>query len=162
MQLTTFTARRPFRPERLHEAIDVLLEGVVRARGRVWLATRPDAVLWLGSAGGGLEVGHAGEWLAAGDEDDWRAADPQRRAAADLRWHPRWGDRVQELAILVHDADPDRIDATLRGALLDDRELAAGEAAWRGLPDPLGRHHTDPCDDIAAQRATGRSQEEQA
>jgi hypothetical protein len=48
-------------PRGLHEAIDVLLDGVVRARGRLWLATRPESVLWLASAGGGLELGHAGD-----------------------------------------------------------------------------------------------------
>ncbi|MBW0105418.1 GTP-binding protein, partial [Pseudonocardia sp. KRD-291] len=37
-----FTARRPFHPDRLHDAIDHLLTGVVRSRGRIWLATRPD------------------------------------------------------------------------------------------------------------------------
>jgi G3E family GTPase len=41
VELVVFTARHPFHPERLHEALDVLLDGVVRSRGRVWLATRP-------------------------------------------------------------------------------------------------------------------------
>jgi G3E family GTPase len=50
--LVEFTATRPFHPERFHEAIDVLLEGVVTARGRIWLATQPDEALWLESAGG--------------------------------------------------------------------------------------------------------------
>lgn len=37
--LLTFTAQRPFHPERLHEAIDVLLDGVVCTRGRAWVAS---------------------------------------------------------------------------------------------------------------------------
>lgn len=142
-----FSARRPFHPDRLHEAVDSLLDGVVRARGRIWLATRPDAVLWLESAGGGMRIGHAGDWLDGADEQAWAEAGDQRRAMAALAWHPRWGDRAQDLVVLCHDADPDEIDAVLRDALLSDAEVAAGEATWAGLPDPFGWAHDEPCAD---------------
>jgi G3E family GTPase len=146
--LTLFTDRRPFHPQRLHAAIDMLLDGVVRTRGRVWVASQPDVALWLESAGGGLRVGHAGAWLAAVDDTAWDRVDPQRQAKAALDWHPRYGDRTQELVILSHQASPGAITATLRDALLTDDELAAGVAAWRRYPDPFGSWHTDPCDDL--------------
>jgi hypothetical protein len=63
-----------------------------------------------------------------------------------LGWHPRFGDRAQDVAVLSHDADPAGIEAALAAALLTDAELAAGEEAWRALPDPFGWWHTDPCD----------------
>jgi hypothetical protein len=63
-----------------------------------------------------------------------------------VRWHPRWGERVQELTVLVHEADPRDIEEALHAALLTNTELAAGEAAWRDYPDPFGCRHTDPCD----------------
>lgn len=119
-------------------------------------------MLWLESAGGGLQIGYAGDWLAAGDADAWQHADPERGALASLRWHDRWGDRAQELAILVHDADPDNIAAALREALLTDLELTAGEIAWRHFPDPFGWWHTDPCDQVTPQPMHGRHQEDQA
>ncbi|OLT11490.1 cobalamin biosynthesis protein CobW [Pseudonocardia sp. CNS-139] len=149
VHLLLFCARRPFHPERLHTALDVLLDGVVRTRGRIWLATRPEAVLWLESAGGGLRVGHAGDWLAVADAATWDAAPAERRAVAAMGWHARYGDRAQDLVVLAHDADTDVIANALAGALLTDDELAAGEHTWRTLPDPFGWWHTDPCDDAA-------------
>jgi G3E family GTPase len=146
VRLLLFSARRPFHPERLHGAVDVLLDGVVRTRGRIWLATRPEAVLWLESAGGGLRVGHAGEWLDGADATVWEETSPERRAIAALGWDPVFGDRAQDLAVLTHDADPGEIDARLREALLTDDELAAGKSAWRALSDPFGWWHTDPCE----------------
>lgn len=145
LALHLFSARRPFNPERLHEAIDVLLDGVVRTRGRVWLATRPADVLWLDSAGGGLQIGHAGSWLADTSPDVWQAADPQRVALAAAGWDDRFGDRSQDVVVLVDGARPETIDAALRAALLTDEELAAGPGAWAELPDPFGQWHADPC-----------------
>ena len=52
VRIVEFNARRPFHPQRLHAAVDLLLAGVVRPRGRLWLANRPDQVMWLESAGG--------------------------------------------------------------------------------------------------------------
>jgi G3E family GTPase len=146
--LTLFTDRRPFHPQRLHAAIDALLDGVVHTKGRAWVASQPDVALWLESAGGGLRVGHAGAWLATADDQTWEQAGAERRAKAALDWHPTFGDRTQELAILSHQAAPDAIVAALREALLTDEELAAGEAAWRRYPDPFGSWHSDPCDDL--------------
>jgi G3E family GTPase len=160
VRLLVFSARRPFHPQRLHSAIDVLLDGVVRTRGRIWLATRPEAVLWLESAGGGLRVGHAGDWLADADAAAWEAVSPERRAVAAMGWHPRFGDRAQDLVVLAHDADPEGIEIALSAALLTEAELAAGEAAWRELPDPFGWWHTDPCGTTADLLSGSRAEEE--
>ena len=120
-----FTDRRPFHPVRLHEAIDVLLDGVVRTRGRVWVASQPDVAMWLESAGTGLRIGYAGPWLAS--VDDWTAIDPERRVMASLSWDPYYGDRAQELVVIAHEASPEEITAVLRDALLTDEEVALGD-----------------------------------
>ncbi|MFI9510410.1 ribosome hibernation factor-recruiting GTPase MRF [Nocardia sp. NPDC052566] len=144
VELIEFAAARPFHPERLHAAIDVLLDGVVTARGRIWLATQPDEVVWLESAGGGLRVGGAGRWLAAMTDDELAQADPDRRALAALRWDEHFGDRDTSLVILVHDADPAEIRQALHWALVEDDELRLVErspervAQWA---DPFGDWH---------------------
>ncbi|WP_040721994.1 ribosome hibernation factor-recruiting GTPase MRF [Nocardia veterana] len=146
--LIEFATDRPFHPSRLHEALDVLFDGVITARGRIWLATQPDRVVWLESAGGGLRIGDAGMWLAAMSPADRAAADPDRRALAALRWHEDFGDRDISLVILTCGADPDEIRTALHWALLDEAELILLRntpelvAQWA---DPFGEFHEDPC-----------------
>ncbi|GAA4866846.1 ribosome hibernation factor-recruiting GTPase MRF [Saccharopolyspora cebuensis] len=141
-----FEQRRPFHPERLHEALDALLDGVVRARGRAWVAGDPDSVLWLESAGGGLHLGHAGPWLAALPPERWAEVPVEQRLRASLHWDEHYGDRMQELVVLVHEADPGDVLRALRGALLTDDELASGEQAWRAPAESAITWHEDPCE----------------
>ena len=149
VHLVRFTAARPFSPERLHEAFDVLLDGVIGSRGRLWLATQHERAVWLESAGGGLQVGDAGPWLATlGDDPElWAQVDDERRAAAALRWDPLHGDRDTALVVLLHRQSPEVVTAALTAALLTDDELATGSDAWAQLPDPFGDWHSDPCED---------------
>ncbi|WP_024802196.1 ribosome hibernation factor-recruiting GTPase MRF [Nocardia sp. BMG51109] len=148
--LVEFATDRPFHPARLHEALDVLFDGVVTARGRIWLATQPDEVVWLESAGGGLRVGGAGRWLAAMTPRESADADPGRRALAALRWDEHFGDRDISLVVLACDVDPAEIRRALHWALVDDAELLLARSApdlvaqWE---DPFGDWHTDPCAD---------------
>jgi G3E family GTPase len=147
VSVVLFEERRPFHPQRLHEAIDVLLDGVVRTRGRAWVGTQPDTVLWLESAGGGLAVGHAGTWLAALPTEQWDDVEPHRQLKASLHWDDYYGDRIQELVVITHDADPGDIHRALRHAVLTDAELAAGPSAYQSLSDPFQDWHTDLCED---------------
>ena len=146
--LVEFNARRPFHPERLHAAIDLLLDGVIRTRGRLWLATQDEQAMWLESAGGGLRVSAAGKWLAAMDSDEVLRSDPERRAFADLMWDYRFGDRHTAMTVLVCGADSAEVLDALRGALLTDAEMAS-PARWHELDDPFGDWHEDPCEHVS-------------
>ncbi|MFD4676120.1 GTP-binding protein [Lentzea sp. NPDC058450] len=108
-----FTDRRPFHPMRLHDSIGVLLDGVVRVRGRVWVASQPDAALWLDAAGGGLRVGNLGPWE---------------------------GDRDQEVVVITR-ADPAEVTAALRAALVTDEEL--GLISELDFADPFTDWHEE-------------------
>jgi G3E family GTPase len=147
VELLEFNARRPFHPERLHHAIDALLDGVVQVRGRAWLASQPDTVVWIESAGCGLGVGDAGRWLAGMSESDRAYVDPERTAMAASHWDERFGDRHIALTVLVCGASPQAITAALSGALLTDAELDRPQD-WAGYPDPFGEWHEDPCTEL--------------
>ncbi|GAB0101475.1 GTP-binding protein [Nocardia sp. JMUB6875] len=158
--LVEFATDRPFHPDRLHSAIDVLLDGVVSARGRVWLATQPDEVVWLESAGGGLRVGGAGKWLAAMTSREVDEVDPERRTLASLRWHEEFGDRHSSLVILVADADADEIRHALHWALVDEDELRQVRFAPERVAlwaDPFGDQHEEPCDTTRSTPVAGDS-----
>lgn len=161
-----FAAKRPFHPERLHEALDVLLEGVVVSRGRIWLASQHDRALWMESAGQGLRMGDAGPWLAtlADDGPEWADISPERQVAAALCWDPLHGDRHTEVAVLSHRQPGVTVIAALDAALLTDEEIAAGPDAWRDYPDPFGSWHEDPCEATPApdDRATTTEREDRA
>ena len=144
VQIIEFNARRPFHPQRLHDAVDHLLDGVVRTRGRMWLANRPEHVMWLESAGGGLRVSNAGRWIAAMPDGEVAYLNPERRVMAELMWDNDFGDRHTAMTVLVCGARAEDVLAALESALLADAELGHPQT-WSGYPDPFGDWHEEPC-----------------
>ena len=141
--LVDFTAKRPFHPDRLHAAIDVLLDDVIRARGRIWLASQTDTVVWIESAGGALSVANAGRWLAAMHPSEIGSADAQRRAVAAAHWDEEHGDRHVAVTVLTYGADPALVRAALQEALLTDDEFSEPER-WSHYADPFCDWHVEP------------------
>jgi len=144
INLFDFNARRPFHPQRLHACLDLLLEGVIRTRGRLWLASQPEQAMWLESAGGGLRVSSAGKWLAAMTGRQLAGIDAERRAFAELCWDAQHGDRHTAMTVLVCGAHAAEILDGLNGALLTDDELRFPQD-WVCYDDPFGDWHEDPC-----------------
>lgn len=112
-----FEGVRPFHPERLRAALDILGSGVhglvVRSAGIVSLASR--AALWDHVAGG-------------------------------IDLHPLPSDESivfgQEIALIGVDLDRAGLTALLAGATLDDAELSAGSGTWATYADPFPSWHT--------------------
>src|ERR1700731_1051866 len=151
IKLVEFNARRPFHPQRLHACLDLLLEGVIRTRGRLWLASQPDQAMWLESAGAGLRVSSAGKWVAALTAAELAGIDAERRVFAELGWDDQHGDRHTAMTILTCGADPAGVVAALEGAVLTDDEFHHPQD-WIHYDDPFGDWHEEPCEAPAATR----------
>lgn len=132
-----FRARRPFHPDRLHDALEEMTEHALRGRGQLWIASQPDAAVAFEFAGGGISLGSLGYWLAALPADRWTETSDERRLAADLDWDPYYGDRRTVLALIGVHVDHEAVTALLNSCLLTDAELADGFDVWRALPDPF-------------------------
>jgi len=79
---------------------------------------RQHASCWTAPMPGMEEVGDAGEYQA------------MRRM-----WHPWWGDRRQELAVIGVAMDERAVRAEFDACLLTDAEMHAGPMLWQRLPD---------------------------
>jgi G3E family GTPase len=107
------TAARPLHPDRLLERIEDLGRGPVRARGHLWLASRPDSACAWDGAGNQVSIGSLGPWT-------------RRRAGTRL---------------LVTGTDRtalDRIRDTFAELPLTAQEHARGADWWSGHGDALG------------------------
>lgn len=133
-----FRARAPFHPRRFAAFLEEDWPNVLRAKGFFWLASRPDFVGVLEMAGSIRRTRAIGRWFAAVPRAAW-TDDPETRERLRRLWHPRFGDRRQELVLIGPQLDREALEARLEGCLLDEGELARGERAWRGLPDTFPR-----------------------
>lgn len=129
-----FRARRPFHPERLRELLDDGFDGVLRAKGFIWIATHPDLALVYSQAGATGTLEATGQWWAAVGEEEW-PDDPDELQAIRDRWDDDFGDREQELVLIGQGLDCATITACLESALATADELRGGPAAWAALPD---------------------------
>ena len=131
-----YRRRRPFHTGRLVAAFEGSFEGVLRAKGVVWLATRNDVAGALSIAGDSLRLEPGGPWLAALDPAEF-ADDPETLEWASRIWEPDHGDRRQELVFIGVEMAQEVIEAELDGCLLTEAEMATGATGWNGLDDPL-------------------------
>ncbi len=130
-----YRARRPFNPLLLDRFIKSGWDGVVRAKGFFWLATRPMHVGELSQAGALVRTQRRGLWWAAVPESRWP---DNSEWAASMRPYidPIWGDRRQELVFIgtaaMHEA---AIRRALDNCLVPARQMEPEH--WAALPDPF-------------------------
>jgi G3E family GTPase len=131
-----YRARRPFHPQRLQKLLQETWEGVIRAKGMFWLATRMEIAGYISQAGVLRDTRAMGFFWSAVSESEW----PQdEQSQAEIRHHidGPYGDRRTELVIIGRDMDKAALTAKFDAALLTKTEFEKGPNSWMQLPDPF-------------------------
>ncbi len=131
--------RRPFHPQRFHDFLNSEWPGVLRAKGRFWLASRPSWVGHLSQAGALVRHEAGGFWWAAVAPEQW-PVDAEWKRWRESIWDPVFGDRTQELVFIGVGIDAGRLRSQIDACLLTKREARQlRQEPTRRLPDPFPR-----------------------
>ncbi|CAI48610.1 CobW domain protein [Natronomonas pharaonis DSM 2160] len=125
-----YRRRRPFHPERLSAVLTALPDEVVRAKGWLHVAGRPDHALHLSFAGSQTHVKVAGRWIASLDE----TKQDRYRRRRDPDWDDQWGDRETKLVFIGQSFDTAALEARLDDCLATEAERVDG---CDGVPNPF-------------------------
>ncbi len=134
-----FRDRRPFHPERFWKYLNEdYPEGVIRAKGLFWLASRPDHALNFSQTGGSSRLESAGVWWCSMPyrERIRYASFVHNRGMIESRWNKQWGDRMNELVFIGQDMDKEKMITDLEDCLLQEREVETF-GAGAGFADPF-------------------------
>jgi G3E family GTPase len=139
----TFIERRPFHPIRFNELLsDFQAEGLIRAKGYVWVASRHHEIGIWSLAGKASLLTYGGNWFASTPGREW-PEDERERIEIMKDWMAPFGDRRQEIAFIGLHMNEEEITRRLEQCLLTNDEMVNGPHAWFGLPDPLPDWHED-------------------
>ncbi len=131
-----YRARRPFHPQRLWDFLQDGVEGLIRSKGFIWLATRMDLCGSWSQAGCSLTIDVAGHWFDALERDQW-PDDEETSSWVKENWCEPWGDRRQELVFIGQNLNKSAVFAALDACLLTDAEMSDGLESWSAYSDPF-------------------------
>jgi len=112
-----YRARQPFVPEKIVKLLNGEMPGVIRSKGHLWIATRPDWVVEFSLAGALSSISPLGRWWATVPEDR-RPTDPGALAYLKANWQEPWGDRRQEIVFIGAGIDWPTLQARLDECLV--------------------------------------------
>uniref|UniRef100_A0A0G4FNL4 CobW C-terminal domain-containing protein n=1 Tax=Chromera velia CCMP2878 TaxID=1169474 RepID=A0A0G4FNL4_9ALVE len=112
--------------------------GVVRAKGRMWVASANAFPVAFQVAGRHVNlIPEQRPYVAAIPRADWDEEDKKKHEylASHDAWHPENGDRDTSLVFIGIGLDKARILTTLKVALLTDKEMSGGVSEWKEMKD---------------------------
>lgn len=120
-----FRDKRPFHPERLWKYLNEQYpQGVIRAKGLFWLASRPDDAFNFSQAGGSSKLEKAGVWWCSMPyaERTRYATFVYNQKEIESRWSKKWGDRMNELVFIGQDIEKEKMISDLNRCLIQKSE----------------------------------------
>ncbi|SDG78558.1 MULTISPECIES: GTP-binding protein [unclassified Duganella] len=119
--ISSFVLREPcaLHPQRFDRFLNQGFPGLVRAKGYLWLATRPEWAVAYSRAGKIASLEPVGRW-----------AEP-------------YDDRVNEVVFIGRGMNRVAIEEAFSYCVLTDAEQAAGQAAWLHYTDPFPEWHVE-------------------
>ena len=140
--ITSFVLRstEPLHAWRFSTFMDLPLPGLIRAKGYVWLASRPEWVVSYSRAGNTATHEPVGRWWAAAPRARWPAPGTPERNNIDKRWQQPHGDRLNEVVFIGRNMDRAVIEQAWKAMHLnytETRKGANGIKGWADLPDPF-------------------------
>jgi len=135
-----FRDQKPFHPERLWNYLNERYpEGILRAKGLFWLASRPDDALNFSQAGGSFRLEKAGVWWCSMPMNQRLNYNSfaENQEFIESRWDKNWGDRINELVFIGQDINKDQMVQDLQDCLINDKELLSQQQDFQ---DPFPEH----------------------
>lgn len=120
-----FRHKRPFHPMRFWNYLNQKYpEGVMRAKGLFWIASRPDDALNFSQAGGSFRLEKAGVWWCSMpmSQREMYSSFSENKTFIESKWDKTWGDRTNEMVFIGQDLNKDQMILDLEKCLLKDNE----------------------------------------
>ncbi len=117
--------------------------GVLRSKGFFWVAADHRVAYEWGQAGGVSNTRAAGMWWAALPHAR-RPPGPGENQNGEQTWHPRYGDRRQELVFIGIDLAEAALRSQLDACLLAPALVLKNSSEWSQLSNPFPRLEEQP------------------
>jgi G3E family GTPase len=127
----------PLHPKRFSEFMEAGFPGLLRAKGYVWLASRPNWVVSYSRAGNVATHEPVGQWWAAVPRERWPSKGTPQRLGIENNWKEPYGDRINEVVFIGTTMDRSAIEQAWKAAHLNFTETRKGIKGWAGLSDPF-------------------------
>jgi len=134
----------PLHPWRFSTFMDLPLPGLIRAKGYVWLASRPQWVVSYSRAGNTATHEPMGRWWASAPRERWPSKGSPQRRAIEQRWKEPWGDRLNEVVFIGRNMDRAAIEQAWKAMHLNYTESRKSLKGWAELPDPFPQWEASP------------------